>query len=161
MLTLALIFLQAAAAYLIVFGMLRVLGKRHVGQFAPSDLIVLLLIGDALQGAMLGGDQSFAGGIAAVGGVLLASRLLDWLAYRLPRLEPLIEGEPVILFENGELNRRRLDHENISMNDLEAAMREHGYAHLAEVDRITLEANGRMSVIGAFRSNRPKEAALG
>jgi uncharacterized membrane protein YcaP (DUF421 family) len=143
---------------IVVFGFvlifLRLSGKRQIGQMTPFDLVLLLLISNAVQNAMNGGDNSItAGGILAI--TLIACDLfMGWLTRRSRRLETLIEGQAELLVHNGKVRDDALRKAGITQHDLLSALREADCANITEVHAAILETNGRISVL--TRKERPQ-----
>jgi uncharacterized membrane protein YcaP (DUF421 family) len=163
MLTLAIpawnIVLRTAAVYLAILLGLRLAGKREIGQMTVFDLVVLLLIANAVQNAMVGPDTSLTGGILAAAVLLALNAIVAWLRLRWPRLRRLIEGSPTLLVLHGEVIADHLRREGLDEETLEAVVREHGVADLSEVEMAVLEIDGSISVIPSggktMRVNRP------
>lgn len=144
---------RTALVYGVVFGLLRVIGRRQIGQTTPSDLVVLLLVSEAVQNAMLGGDETLAGGIVSMVTLLLVGGLIQQLTLRFPRLERWIEGNASVVVEQGRIDRKAVRAQKISEDDLIAALRAHGLASLDEASMVVIESNGRVSVL-----KRPPDA---
>lgn len=130
----------------LLFG-LRLTGKRQIGQMAPFDLVVILLIANAVQNAMVGADTSLLGGLIAAGVLLGASALVAGLRDRIPGLRRALEGEPALLITDGQLIQGAIDHEKVDMDDLLQAIREHGIEDLADVKMAVLEVDGTISIV--------------
>jgi uncharacterized membrane protein YcaP (DUF421 family) len=131
---------------------LRLVGRRELGQMTPFDLVVILLIANALQNAMVGPDTSVFGGLLSAFTLLTVNWLLSKLRVRIPWLRKAAEGEPILLVAGGQVLMARLNKMNLDRADLEQAIREHGIADLSKVDTAILEVDGTMSII-------PKEGA--
>jgi len=136
---------------LLVYGfllvMLRLTGKRQVGQLAPFDLVLLLVLSNAVQNSMNAGDNTVAAGYILVATLLAANGLMSWLTSRSKRAETLLEGRPQILVHNGELDEAILASERLTRHELMAAVRQAGLSDLADVRVAILETNGRINVI--------------
>ena len=142
-LTVAFSGLRVVAVYAGVLVLLRLAGKRVLGQFTPFDLLTLLLIANAVQNAMIGPDDSLTGGLVAAGVLVLANR---WVS-RWPRLRARIEGHPEILVQDGAVRTEALDRESVSADELAAALREHGLDDVGDVASAVLEVDGTISVV--------------
>lgn len=143
------IVLRTAAIYLAILIGLRLAGKREIGQMTVFDLVVLLLIANAVQNAMVGPDTSLAGGILAAVVLLVLNAVVAWLRLRWPRLRRLVEGSPTLLVLRGEVIADHLRREGLDQETLEAALREHGVADLGDVEMAVLEIDGSISVVPA------------
>jgi uncharacterized membrane protein YcaP (DUF421 family) len=126
---------------------LRAFGRRELGQMTPFDLVVILLIANSLQNAMVGDDVSIGGGLIAAFTLLGANWLLARLRARFGWFQKIFEGEPVLLISGGEVLEGRLRQQNIEIEELEQAVREHGLADLSKVDTAVLEVDGSISII--------------
>jgi uncharacterized membrane protein YcaP (DUF421 family) len=133
--------------YLALLIGLRLVGRRELGQMTPFDLVVILLIANSLQNAMVGPDTSVAGGLASALTLLAANWILTRLRARIPWIRRVAEGEPILLVSGGKVLSERLRRSGIDLDDLEQAVREHGVATLAEVDTAILEVDGTVSII--------------
>jgi len=139
--------LRTAAIYFVVLAGMRLIGKGEIGQMTPFDLVLLLLIANAVQNAMTGPDVTLAGGIVAATTLLVINFLLTQLAWRSKNMRRLVEGTPTLLIHNGKLIQKNLNKEKITHEELEQSIREHGVAGLAEVAQATLEIDGAISVL--------------
>jgi uncharacterized membrane protein YcaP (DUF421 family) len=141
------IVLRAAVIYLVILVGLRLAGKRELGQMTVFDLVVLLLLANAVQNAMVGPDTSLAGGILAAVVLLVVNATVARLRLRWPRLRRMVEGSPTLLVLHGEVIADHLRREGLDQETLEAALREHGVVDLSEVEMAVLEIDGSISVV--------------
>ncbi|HYQ87802.1 MAG TPA: YetF domain-containing protein [Bacteroidota bacterium] len=139
--------LRAATIYVVVLLGLRLLGKKHVAQLSIVDLVLILLISNSVQNAMVGDDSSLIGGIVAAGTLLALSFILNFVFYRSRRFESFIEGMPTLLIHNGKIIRSHLESEEITEEELERVIREHGIESILEVKEAVMESDGTVSVI--------------
>jgi len=150
---------RTTISYLAVLLGLRLAGKREIGQMTVFDLVVLLLIANAVQNAMVGPDTSLTGGLLAAAVLLVLNAVLAALRLRWPRLRQLVEGTPTLLVLHGRTIPSHLRREGIDQETLEAALREHGVADLSQVEMAVLEIDGTISVVpegdGMRRGKRP------
>jgi uncharacterized membrane protein YcaP (DUF421 family) len=134
--------------YAVLVMLVRLAGKRELAQLNPFDLIVLLMLSNTVQNAIIGNDNSLTGGV--VGAVTLIA--VNWFVvrfmYRHEKLDRLIEGDPVTLVEDGRVLRDCLDKEMITVAELEAAAHRQGFGSLDEVGRAVLEPGGTLAFIG-------------
>ena len=139
--------LRSAVIYFFILLAFRFTGKRQVGQLTPFDLVVLLIISNVVQNAVIGNDNSLGGGI--IGAVTLLA--LNWvvveISYRFKPARRLLEGEPVLLVHNGVILQKNLSRERITLEDLQAALRRNGVGDFHQVRVAVLEENGQISVI--------------
>jgi uncharacterized membrane protein YcaP (DUF421 family) len=143
------IVLRTAVIYLVILIGLRLAGKREIGQMTMFDLVVLLLLANAVQNAMVGPDTSLAGGILAAVVLLVLNAVVARLRLRWPRLRRVVEGSPTLLVLHGEVMADHLRREGLDQETLEAALREHGVADLSDVEMAVLEIDGSISVVPA------------
>ncbi len=133
--------------YTFLLVMFRLLGKRQVGQMTPFDLIVLLILSNVLQNAMIGPDNSVTGGLIGALTVLGANWLVGRAAFASPRLERVIEGVPTLLVHEGRLVETNLRRETVSREELLSNLRSQGVFDLREVRSAVLEPSGKLSVL--------------
>ncbi len=138
--------LRAVVVYVFLFAMLRLTGKRQVGQLAPFDLILLLILSNAVQNSMNAGDNSLVGGLVSASTLILINWLVGYATYRSSAAERLLEGEPLVLVMDGKPVRHVLNDEKITYEELIAALRHNGTFELSEVKLALLETNGTVSV---------------
>jgi uncharacterized membrane protein YcaP (DUF421 family) len=138
---------RTAVIYLAVLIGLRLTGKREVGQMTPFDLVLLILIANAVQNAMTGPDTSVTGGIVAAGTLLALNFLVSRFVFRNRRLRRLVEGTPTILVRQGQLVQKNLASEHIDPDEILQALREHGVPRIEEVGLAVLEIDGSISVL--------------
>ena len=139
--------LRATAIYALVMALVRLSGKRAVGQFTPFDLILLILIGNAVQNGLNGGDDSLTGAAIMAATLMGLNYLLAFATSRSRRAERLVEGEPVVLARDGRLFEHVLRRELVSRNDFDEALRMNSVEDLADVKLALLETNGHISVV--------------
>lgn len=144
---------EVALRTLIVYGVvlvgLRIFGKRQLSQITPYDLVVILLISNAVQNAMVGPDTSLTAGLVAAGTLLLINWLVSRLVLSSEGVAGIMIGHPVLLVSNGELFQDNLSREGILPDEILAAMREHGIAHLSDVSMAVLEVDGSISFVSS------------
>jgi uncharacterized membrane protein YcaP (DUF421 family) len=146
--------LRTVVVYLVILTGLRLAGKREIGQMTVFDLVVLLLLANAVQNAMVGSDTSLAGGIIAALVLLVLNSVVAQLRLRWPRLRRLVEGSPTLLVLHGEVIADHLRREGLDQETLEAALRERGVADLGDVEVAVLEIDGSISVVPAGTETR-------
>ena len=139
--------IRTAIIYVVLIVGLRLAGKRNVGQLSIFDLIVLLVIADAVQNAMVGENTTLAGGIVAAATLLSMDKLLDIVSTRVPRVRSILEGEAQDLIRDGAVLEEALSKEGIDEDELAAALRAHGLLDPADVALAVLETDGSISVV--------------
>jgi uncharacterized membrane protein YcaP (DUF421 family) len=138
--------LRGSAIYLVILLLMRVL-RRDAGELSTADLIVVVLVADAAQNAMASEYHSITEGVVLVATIFGWNYLLDWLAFRYPRVHTLLHPAPLLLIRDGRLQRRNLRSEMLTLADLKAQLREQGVEEVAEVKRCYIEPDGHLSVI--------------
>ena len=125
----------------------RLLGKREAGQLSTLDLVVLLVIANAVQNAMVGQNTTLVAGLLAAAIILVLDIALHALADRWPRLRDALDGEPTLLVDDGRLLHEALRREGVSLRELAIALRQNGMLTAEEARFVYLEPNGAISVI--------------
>jgi uncharacterized membrane protein YcaP (DUF421 family) len=138
---------RTAIIYLTLLVGIRLTGKRQVGQFTPFDLLLLLLLSNAVQNAMVGPDTSVTGGLIAAGTLFAANGIVAAISRRSPHAAKIVEGTPTLLVRHGLMIRENLNREGISEEDLRRALREHGVEDVKLVRAAILEVDGSVSVL--------------
>ena len=138
---------KTTVIYLFLIVGLRLLGKRELGQMSVYDLVLIVVISNSVQNAMVGSDVSLGGGLVAALVLLLVNRLLTWLMSLNPNIEHWIAGAPVLIVRDGQLLEQPMRKEGVTRDQVLAAMREHGIVHLEEVEMGVLEPDGAISIV--------------
>ena len=139
--------LRATAIYALVMVLVRVSGKRAVGQFTPFDLVLLILIGNAVQNGINGGDNSLTGAAIMATTLIALNYGVAFVTSRYRKVEKFVEGEPVVLARNGKLFDHVLRRELVSREDFRESLRMNGVEDVSEVELALLETNGSISVV--------------
>lgn len=137
--------LRAVVVYATLLVLVRLSGKRTLGQFTAFDVIVLLLISEAAQGPLTGGDDSVPGGLIVITVLIALNYGPAWIGARSRVLDQVLEGHAVVLMKNGQLFPGRLLAHNIPPGDFDEAMRSAGILDRAEVHLAVLETDGTIS----------------
>jgi len=139
---------RSLVVYAAVLVGLRLGGRRELGQLTPFDLVVILLVANAVQNAMVGPDTTLQGGLVSAATLLAANAAVARLRLRSARVRQLVEGVPVVLVQHGELVTANLRREGITEDEVVAAVREHGeISDLTQVELAVLESDGSVSVV--------------
>lgn len=136
--------------YIFLLVAFRVFGKRQLGQLTPFDLIVLLIISNIVQNAMIGDDNSVSGAIIGATTILVANFALAYLTFHFPRLDRMVEGKPTVLIQDGKILHDNLKKELLSETDLRRALRKNQIdpdTDLAALKRVELDEDGTITVI--------------
>jgi len=138
---------RAVLVYTALMVMIRLSGKRTVGEFTPFDMVVVILLGEAVQGALNGGDTSVSGGMIAAATLVAMNFGIGMLTTRSAKFDRLVEGEPVVLVRDGVLLEKALRRNNIPSSDLDEALRKAGIMEREHVAWAVLETDGKITVI--------------
>ena len=139
--------LRGAAVYVAVLVLVRLVGKRTVGQFTPFDLVLVVVLGESVGHSLVGEDHSLAGGLILAATLLSLNWGLGFLTARWPAFDRVVEGRPVLLARSGELYRDVLRKQSLSEKEFNMAMREQGVSDVAEVELAMLETSGNITIV--------------
>jgi uncharacterized membrane protein YcaP (DUF421 family) len=145
--------------YVFMVVILRITGKRQIGQLAPFDLILLLVLSNAVQNAMNGGDNSITGGVISATTLIMANGIVSRLTFKSKTLERIIEGRPEVLIHNGKLFTHVLAQAKLTHHELNAALRAAGCSCVSEVHSAILENTGQITVHPRKRDGADDEQA--
>lgn len=151
--------IRALLVYGFLLVILRISGKRQIGQLAPFDLVLLLVLSNAVQNSMNGGDNSVLAGLISAGTLICINSLIGWLTFRSKKFEGFIEGHPRVLIHNGHLYPEALRHEKLTHHELMSALRASGCACIEEVRSAILEPDGNITVIPRNHAKQPSPGA--
>lgn len=157
------IVIRASVVFFALYLLVRVMGKRELGQMTPFELIVLVVIGDLVQQGVTHNDFSLVGAMLAVFTMGFWALVLSWSSYLSRRMERMLDGEPRVIVRNGEIVKENLRRDRLTRAEILSEMRLAGIGHLSEVEWAILEPRGKMSFIqhqgsGGERPPRPKKS---
>jgi uncharacterized membrane protein YcaP (DUF421 family) len=138
---------RAAVVFVSLFVALRFIGKKHIGELAPFDLVVLLILSETVQNAMIGDDKSLFGGLVSAATLLILAQGVNWLSWRSKKISRYLEGVPRIIVRHGHCCADVMAAEKVSISELTKAMRRQGCTNIADVRLAMLENDGKISVI--------------
>ena len=141
------IVLRAVASYVFIIFLLRILGRRELSSLGPSDILLLVVMGDLIQNGVTQSDYSVTGAYLAVSTFALLTVAASYLTFKSRRAETVIEGTPLILVQDGEAIEKNLRAERIQLDDIAEEARGQGIESLADIKWCVLETNGTMSFI--------------
>ena len=141
------IVIRAAFIFFFILLLTRVVGRRELSSMEPFDLILLVVIGDLVQQGVTQNDFSVVGAVLAITTMGMLTVLVSWVGWRWRVLRPVLEGEPIILLQDGDPIKRNLDRNRITVDELLAAAREQQVDDLDDVRWAVLETSGRISII--------------
>ncbi|MET4578978.1 DUF421 domain-containing protein [Ottowia thiooxydans] len=138
---------RGIVVYVFLIFFLRITGRRQIGQYDPFDLILLLILSNAVQNSMNAGDNSLMGGLISALTLISCHLLLAKLSWRFPRIGHWIDGKPKVLIHAGQLNTETMRNERLTPDDVQAALRAAGCLHSYEVQQATIETSGQITVV--------------
>lgn len=141
------IVLRTASVFVFILLVIRLTGKKEISQLSITDFVLIILVSNAVQNAMVGPDTSLSGGLIAALVLFGLDYLIKLFTYRNKRFKKLVEGEPVVLVYKGQKIERNLQSEKISDDELATAARSHGVMGIEHIEIAVLETNGTISVI--------------
>jgi uncharacterized membrane protein YcaP (DUF421 family) len=139
--------LRAIVLYVFVVLLMRVIGRRELSTMTPIDLVLLVVLGDAIQQGLTQDDYSVTGAIIAVTTIAALQVISSYLSYRFKPVHTVLEGEPIVLIENGKLIEHNLRRDRLTTDDVAEAMREQQIAQFSEVEWAIMESNGQINFI--------------
>jgi uncharacterized membrane protein YcaP (DUF421 family) len=139
--------LRALAIYVVVFLFTRILGRRELSSLQPFDLILLVVIGDLIQSGITQNDLSVTGVLIVLATIGIAQVITSYVSFKFRRLRPVLEGEPTVLVENGNVIDRNMRRERLTADDLAEQARRSEIESLDQVKWAVLETNGEISFI--------------
>ena len=138
---------RGVVVYVFLFCLLRFAGKKHVGQLAPFDLVVLLILSETVQNSLIGDDTSLVGGLISAATLVALSYGMSVLTFHSKIAERLLEGTPKILVRNGRRRSDEMERQRISLSELTEALRHQGCTNITKVRAAILENDGKITVI--------------
>jgi uncharacterized membrane protein YcaP (DUF421 family) len=147
--------LRSAIVYVFLLLLLRLTGKRQIGQLAPFDLVLLLVLSNAVQNSINGGDESLVGGLVSAVTLVGLNYGVGYATFRSKSLESLIEGRPLVIIHNGRVFEDVMHHAKLTHHELTAALRRAGCSSAEDVQAAILENNGSISVVTRRQNGAP------
>jgi uncharacterized membrane protein YcaP (DUF421 family) len=141
------IVLRGIVVFFALYILMRIIGRRELSKLEPFDLILLIILGDAVQQGLTQDDYSLTGGFLAIGTIAVLQVAVSFLNFRFPKLRPVLNGEPVIIVQDGKPIERNMRRERLTMDDLAESARMQGIGSLDEVAWGVLETSGTISFI--------------
>jgi uncharacterized membrane protein YcaP (DUF421 family) len=140
---------RSLAVYVAVVAAFRFGGRRELAQLEPFDVVLLLLVANAVQNAMVGADVTVGGGLLAAGTLFAANYVVSWASAASPTVRRIVEGEGYVLIEDGRLNERALRHAHLRQEDVERIIQErlNRVVDIAQIRKAVIEVDGTVSVL--------------
>jgi len=139
--------IRAVGIYFALFALLRFIGKKHVGELAPFDLIVLLILSETVSNALSGEDKSLIGGLISAATLMALVQAVSFVSWRSKKAERILEGVPKILVRHGTRRDHVMAREQVTISELLEALRRNGCTNIADVRAAVLENDGKISII--------------
>lgn len=139
--------LRATFIFGFIFAITRTVGRRELSSMEPFDVILLVVIGDLVQQGALQSDESVTGAITVIAVIAMLTVLVSYVSFRVPALRPVLEGEPIVLVEEGRVIERNLRRQRMTVEEVAAEARQQQIGAIADIRFAVLETNGRLSFI--------------
>ncbi len=151
------IVLRATAMFALLYVLIRLLGKRELGQMTPFELVLLVVMGDLIQQGVTHNDFSLTGGMLAIGTFAFWALTLSWATYHFPKLKNVLEGEPRVIVKYGKIIEANLRRDRLTRDEILSEMRLAGIGRLADVQWAILEPQGKISFISRDSAPTPQQ----
>lgn len=140
--------IRGLVVYVFLIALLRLTGKRQIGQLSPFDLVLLLILSNAVQNSMSAGDNSLIGGLILATTLILVNYIVGLITFKSKKLEVIIEGRPQVLIHNGKLFEDVMNEAKLTRHELDSTLRQSGYFEIKNIRLAVLENNGNVTVQG-------------
>ena len=148
------IILRSLAVYIFIILAIRLFGKKELSQLSITDLVLILLISNAVQNAMVGSDSSLSGGLVAALTLFVLNYIIKLATYKSKFISNILEGEPIMLVYRGFVKIENLNKQKITFEELAAVVLEHGLEKVEDAELVMLERDGSISVISKELKNQ-------
>ena len=138
---------RGTALFFFIFLLTRVIGRRELSSLQPFDLILLIVLGDAVQQGLTQDDYSLTGAFLAIGTIAIMQVAVSYANFRFPKLRPVLDGEPIVVVQDGRPIEKNLKRERVTIEDLAAAARQQNIAKIEDVQWAVMETSGAISFI--------------
>jgi len=145
---------SSISVYIFIVVAIRIFGKKELAQLSIFDLVFILLISNAVQNAMVGTDTSLIGGLVAASALFIFNYFLKLVLYKFPKLAKIVQGEPLLLIYNGNINKKNISKAKITNEELMEAIREHGATTIKDINLAVLEVDGNISILSEEYKNK-------
>jgi uncharacterized membrane protein YcaP (DUF421 family) len=139
--------IRAVALFCFVYLLTRIIGRRELSSLEPFDLILLIVIGDAIQQGLTQDDYSVTGALIVIGTFAILQILVSYLSFRFPLLRPALDGEPIVVVQDGRAIEKNMKRERITVEEVMVAARQQQVASLDRIAWAVLETSGKISII--------------
>jgi uncharacterized membrane protein YcaP (DUF421 family) len=139
--------IRSAVIFVFVYVLMRIVGRRELSSLEPFDLILLVVLGDSVQQAVTQDDYSVTGAVIVVATIALLQVSVSYLNFKVPRLRPILDGEPIVVVQDGKVIEQNARRERLTLDDIAEAARMQSIASLEDVQWAVLETSGELSFI--------------
>ena len=139
--------IRSAVIFLFIYVLMRIVGRRELSSLEPFDLILLVVLGDSVQQAVTQDDYSVTGAFIVVSTIALLQVFVSYLNFKVPRLRPVIDGEPIVIIQDGKVIEGNARRERLTLEDIAEAARMQQIASLEDVQWAVLETSGELSFV--------------
>lgn len=151
---------RAVAVYAFLLVALRLAGRRELGQMTSFDLVLLLVISNAVQNSMNAGDNSLAGGLVSAVTLVVLNWSVGWASYRWRGVERVVEGAPIRIVTDGKVHVAALRRELLTLSELRSALRKQGIMRVQDARLVVLEPDGTLTAVRRDVERQPSLAEL-
>jgi uncharacterized membrane protein YcaP (DUF421 family) len=141
------IVLRGVFVFAFLYVLMRMIGRRELSTLEPFDLILLIVLGDAVQQGLTQDDYSLTGAFLAIGTIAILQVAVSYANFRFPKLRPVLDGEPIVVVQDGKPIEKNLKRERVTIEDLTAAARRQSIAKIEDVQWAVMETSGAISFI--------------
>ena len=141
------IVLRGIFVFVFLYVLMRMIGRRELSSLEPFDLILLIVLGDAVQQGLTQDDYSLTGAFLAIGTIAIMQVAVSYANFRFPKLRPVLDGEPIVVVQDGKPIEKNLKRERVTVEDLAAAARQQNIAKIEDVQWAVMETSGAISFI--------------
>jgi uncharacterized membrane protein YcaP (DUF421 family) len=139
--------IRAVVLFFFVYLITRIIGRRELSSLEPFDLILLIVIGDAIQQGLTQDDYSVTGALIVIGTFAILQVLISYLSFRFPRLRPALDGEPIVIVQDGRAIEKNMKRERITLGEVMVEARQQQVVSLDDIAWAVLETSGKVSII--------------
>jgi uncharacterized membrane protein YcaP (DUF421 family) len=145
--------IRAVVLFCFVYLLTRIIGRRELSSLEPFDLILLIVMGDAIQQGLTQDDYSVTGALIVVGTFAVLQVLISFLSYRFPKLRPALDGEPIVIVQDGKPLERNMNRERLTVEEVLVQARQQQLTSIEQIEWAVLETSGTISIIPKQKSS--------
>jgi uncharacterized membrane protein YcaP (DUF421 family) len=141
------IVIRGVIVFVFLYVLMRIVGRRELSSLEPFDLILLVILGDAVQQGLTQDDYSMTGAILAVGTIAMLQVTVSWVNFKFPKLRSVLDGEPLVIVQDGKPIEKNLKRERVTLDDLAEEARKQNIAKFEDIQWAVMETSGEISFI--------------